>query len=87
MARDREARIRARAHEIWEKEGRPAGEEKRHWEQASREIDKEEVENDSETTAGAEIGSTAEATVRSRRGNKPAKASATPKRGRDKQTS
>jgi Protein of unknown function (DUF2934) len=44
MARDREARIRARAHEIWEKEGRPAGEEQRHWDQASREIDASEAE-------------------------------------------
>jgi Protein of unknown function (DUF2934) len=44
MAPDREARIRARAHEIWEKEGRPVGEEQRHWDQASREIDATEAE-------------------------------------------
>jgi len=44
MALDREARIRARAHEIWEQEGRPAGEAKRHWDQATREIDAAEAE-------------------------------------------
>lgn len=49
MARDRDARIRARAHEIWEKEGRPDGEEKRHWEQASREIDQQEAKSGSAT--------------------------------------
>jgi hypothetical protein len=36
--RDLEARIRARAHEIWEHEGRPSGRAELHWEQARREI-------------------------------------------------
>lgn len=31
-------RIRARAYEIWEREGRPEGREHRHWDQARREI-------------------------------------------------
>jgi hypothetical protein len=31
---EREARIRKRAHAIWEREGRPHGKEKAHWEQA-----------------------------------------------------
>jgi hypothetical protein len=36
---DLEAKIRARAHEIWEHEGRPAGRAEAHWEQARREIE------------------------------------------------
>ncbi|OCP06323.1 hypothetical protein BC374_20245 [Ensifer sp. LC13] len=36
---DKEERIRRRAHAIWESEGRPFGEEERHWEQARREIE------------------------------------------------
>lgn len=38
---DRIERIRERAHQIWENEGRPDGREMQHWEQASREIDAE----------------------------------------------
>jgi hypothetical protein len=38
---DRETRVRARAHQLWEQEGRPSGREIDHWEQASREIDAE----------------------------------------------
>jgi Protein of unknown function (DUF2934) len=33
-------RIRRRAYEIWECEGRPAGREQEHWEQAEREVAK-----------------------------------------------
>jgi hypothetical protein len=36
---DIEVMIRARAHEIWEHEGRPAGRAEPHWEQARREIE------------------------------------------------
>ncbi|ASY66089.1 Cell division protein FtsW (plasmid) [Sinorhizobium sojae CCBAU 05684] len=35
---DREELIRRRAYAIWENEGRPDGQDKRHWEQASREM-------------------------------------------------
>jgi hypothetical protein len=42
MSNDREHRIRERAHQIWEREGRPDGQEQNHWERASREIDDEE---------------------------------------------
>ena len=38
MAGDKEHRIRERAHQIWEKEGRPHGEDKRHWELAEGEV-------------------------------------------------
>lgn len=41
MTPDREKQIRARAFEIWEREGRPEGREQSHWEQARREIDGE----------------------------------------------
>jgi hypothetical protein len=40
--REREQRIRERAHHIWEREGQPDGQEPNHWERASREIDEEE---------------------------------------------
>ena len=88
MARDRDARIRARAHEIWEKEGRPDGAEKQHWEQASREIDQQEAESGSGTavkrkTAPAER----EATIGTKRGSKSAKTSGASKRGRSEQSS
>jgi hypothetical protein len=36
---DRENRIKRRAHEIWEREGRPHGRDAEHWRQAEREID------------------------------------------------
>ena len=39
MQDDREARIRERAHAIWEAEGRPEGQERAHWERAIAEID------------------------------------------------
>ena len=42
MGKDREDRVRQRAHEIWERDGRPHGHDKKHWEQASNEIDAEE---------------------------------------------
>lgn len=38
MPGDRESRIREKAHELWEKEGRPHGADRRHWEQAEREV-------------------------------------------------
>lgn len=37
-----EDRIRARAHEIWEREGRPEGHGPRHWDEARLEIEAEE---------------------------------------------
>lgn len=44
MENDRETRIRERAHEIWERAGKPEGLQDEHWEQASREIDQGEGE-------------------------------------------
>jgi hypothetical protein len=41
---DREDRIRRRAYEIWEREGRPHGREQEHWDRAVQEIEAEEPE-------------------------------------------
>lgn len=39
MASDVEERIRARAHAIWEEEGRPDGRADEHWAMATREVE------------------------------------------------
>ena len=41
MGDDREDRIRARAYEIWQKEGSPEGRENDHWVEAEQELDAE----------------------------------------------
>lgn len=41
MIVQREDRIRRRAYEIWEQEGRPPGCEAEHWQRAAAEIDRE----------------------------------------------
>ncbi|MGK9286640.1 DUF2934 domain-containing protein [Sinorhizobium meliloti] len=41
MTEDDEDRIRARAYEIWEREGRPDGGHERHWRQAQKELEEE----------------------------------------------
>jgi hypothetical protein len=43
MDTGKEERIRTRAHEIWEREGRPEGDHERHWQQAMREIEEEDA--------------------------------------------
>jgi hypothetical protein len=43
MATDRQERIRHRAHEIWERQGRPHGSDQQHWDEATREIDAEDA--------------------------------------------
>lgn len=42
MSGDRDERIRKKAHDIWEKEGRPEGEGYKHWAQAEAEVDAED---------------------------------------------
>jgi hypothetical protein len=44
MAADRDARIRERAHALWEREGRQHGQHDRHWAQAVAEIDAEDAQ-------------------------------------------
>jgi hypothetical protein len=51
MHEDREARIRERAHAIWEEEGRPAGKETEHWERAANEVDAQTPSRDVSTEA------------------------------------
>ena len=38
----REERIKARAHELWEADGKPEGRDREHWEQAAKLVDEEE---------------------------------------------
>ncbi|MDP9132414.1 MAG: DUF2934 domain-containing protein [Nitrospirota bacterium] len=51
MPDDREARIRERAHAIWEEEGRPVGKEREHWERAAKEVDARSQSSDSDAEA------------------------------------
>jgi hypothetical protein len=44
MESDREERIRALAHRIWEEEGQPEGQEERHWRLAESVVIEEEAE-------------------------------------------
>ncbi|WP_083338463.1 DUF2934 domain-containing protein [Ensifer sp. LCM 4579] len=44
---DREERLRERAYQIWEREGRKHGDHERHWEEAEAELGKEESGTDS----------------------------------------
>jgi hypothetical protein len=67
-----EQKIRQRAHQIWEEEGKPLGQERAHWDRASREIAEEtedhasERDDDSEevntTVSGASDRQNSEAT-------------------------
>ena len=57
MGNEREQRIRERAHEIWEREGRPQGRDQQHWETASHQIEDEErqkARSDRPEAAGAD---------------------------------
>ena len=42
MSDDKQDRIRQRAHAIWEGQGRPEGQDREHWAQATREIEAED---------------------------------------------
>jgi Protein of unknown function (DUF2934) len=81
---DREERIRERAHQIWEREGRPVGKDSEHWERACREIDAEDAHpkpEESEPSRGPAPGSAAgekrTRTPRSRAGSKAGKSRST----------
>lgn len=43
MGRDDDERIRARAYELWEAEGKPDGRQGDHWDRARRELQAEEA--------------------------------------------
>lgn len=49
---DRDARIRRRAHELWEAEGRPEGQADRHWSRAAEDLDREDVAIQAKATRG-----------------------------------
>jgi hypothetical protein len=78
MNDDREERIRARAHEIWENAGRPEGLDKEHWEQASREIDEEDAQ-----AGGANAGWSGDARAPSDEESTDTPASGLPERSED----
>lgn len=56
---DREERIRQRAHELWEAEGRPEGHADRHWRRAAGDLDREESAIHREGIAGQKPASAA----------------------------
>ncbi|THK39355.1 DUF2934 domain-containing protein [Ensifer sp. MPMI2T] len=62
MDNDREELIRRRAYAIWEREGRPEGQDLRHWEQASREMQREENQSRSGEKEDLETEGTTHAT-------------------------
>jgi len=68
MDQDREERVRARAYEIWEREGRQEGGHESHWQQAEKELREEEAgEPQQEEEATAEPEPTAATPKRKRR--------------------
>jgi hypothetical protein len=44
-SQDREERVRQRAHEMWEPEGRPEGQAQNHWDRAAQVLDRKDAEN------------------------------------------
>ncbi len=55
MDQDHQERIRQRAHEIWESEGRPEGRDAHHWSQAEQELRGQSHEGD-QTMGGDQSG-------------------------------
>jgi hypothetical protein len=53
---DRDARIRRRAQEMWEAEGRPEGQADRHWSRAAEDLDREDAAIQREGIAGEKPG-------------------------------
>ncbi len=53
MSDDKHHRIRQRAHAIWENQGRPHGQDREHWDRASKEIDAEDASKKKPTKAAA----------------------------------
>lgn len=63
MSKTREERVRERAYEIWEQEGRTHGRAAEHWRRAEAEIDAEERQTTSTESASAQIAADAGATT------------------------
>ena len=54
---DREHRVREIAHRLWEEEGRPVDQEKRHWATAERMFDtQEQASSEARTASPVETG-------------------------------
>ncbi|MEZ0496483.1 DUF2934 domain-containing protein [Sphingomonas sp. IW22] len=75
---DRETRVRERAYQLWEGEGRPAGRHDDHWHDAAREIDGDEtVSSEDQVQKPAEAAPPAETKrARAPRAGKAAEAGA-----------
>ncbi|MCZ0961207.1 DUF2934 domain-containing protein [Paracoccus benzoatiresistens] len=59
MDQDHQERIRLRAHEIWESEGRPEGRDADHWSRAEEEL-RNQLEGDQPSGADMLAGDTAQ---------------------------
>lgn len=84
MSNDRIDRIRKRAQEIWEREGRPNGREADHWSRAEAEIVAEEVEGKAKVPPAAcavEPGPVQDSRRRTRAAPKARRKEATPPAG------
>jgi hypothetical protein len=68
---DREERVRARAYDLWQREGGSHGSHERHWSEASRQIDEESMTSSLGVVPGPEGAG------KSKRATKPAKTGAT----------
>ncbi|AEH89617.1 DUF2934 domain-containing protein [Mesorhizobium opportunistum] len=81
MADDRQERIRNRAHQIWQQEGQPAGQDERHWHQAAADVDAEDASlvtrKPAKKAAGADKAKASPKEAKSaKKPSKPKKASA-----------
>ena len=75
MDQDHQERIRQRAHEIWESEGRPQGRDADHWSRAEQELKNEMGNEQPAQDAEPELAQTAKPTrARASRTTKAAKA-------------
>jgi hypothetical protein len=68
MDSEKQRRIRERAYEIWQREGRPHGRDAQHWQRAEAEIETESQARSEPETVGA-----GGAPLRSRRAAKPSR--------------
>ena len=46
MSQDRDDKIRKIAYDLWQREGSPEGRELEHWDEATRQVDREEGDGD-----------------------------------------
>ena len=58
---DKEHKIRARAYELWEREGRGHGSHDRHWSEATRQVEAEEADSARPAAVKSAVGKPASA--------------------------